>query len=91
MPSPVEQFSRRQFIEFIAIVKLVCLKMFPAVNGPMIRVLEQPSFKASASGIELVYCAKYIQEDTLDRFLGFTIVAQDCTRYSEDQSTMPFK
>jgi hypothetical protein len=57
----------------------------------MIGVLKQPGLKASAGGIELIYCTKYIQEDALDRFLGFAIIAQNSTRYAEDESTVSFK
>jgi len=84
MPSSVEEFSWRQLIEFLSIVKLVRLKMLPAVDRSMIRVLQQPGFKASASGIELIYCPKYIQEDTLNCFFGFAVITQNRTRYSED-------
>jgi len=51
MPSSIEEFSRRQLIEFFALVKVVRLEMLPAVNGPMIGVLKQPGLKASASGL----------------------------------------
>ncbi|MGA9303766.1 MAG: hypothetical protein WBW31_00040 [Candidatus Sulfotelmatobacter sp.] len=91
MPSSIEEFSWRQLIQFLSIVKVVRLKMLPAVDGPMIGVLKQPGLKASASGIELIYRSKHIQKDTLNRFLGFAIIAQNSTRYSEDERTVPFK
>jgi hypothetical protein len=91
MPSSIEEFGRRQLIEFFAIVEVVRLEMLPAVNGPMVRVLKQPGLEASASGIELIYCSKHIQEDALNRFFGFAIIAQDSTCYAEDQGTVPFK
>jgi hypothetical protein len=91
MPSSIEEFGRRQLIEFLAIVEVVRLEMLPAVDGPMIRVLKQPGLKASASGIKLIYCSKHIQKDTLNRFLCFAIIAQNSTRYSEDESTVSFK
>jgi len=91
MPSSIEEFSWCQLIEFLSIVKVVRLKMLPAIDGPMIRVLKQPGLKASASGIELIYCSKHIQKDTLNRFLCFAIIAQNSTRYSEDESTVSFK
>jgi hypothetical protein len=91
MAGSIEQFSRSQFVEFLSIVKAVRLKMLPAVDGPMIRILEQPGFEASAGGIELIYSSKYIQEDPLDRLFGFAVIAQNSTRYAEDQSTVPFK
>jgi len=91
MPSSIEEFSRRQLIEFFAIIEVVRLKMLPAIDGPMIRVLKQPGLKASASGIELIYSSKYIQKDALNRFLGFAIIAQNSTRYAEDESTVSFK
>ncbi|MFZ0276104.1 MAG: hypothetical protein WA254_10335 [Candidatus Sulfotelmatobacter sp.] len=91
MPSSIEEFCWRQLVEFLSIVKVVRLKMLPAIDGPMIRVLKQPGLKASASGIELIYCTKYIQEDALDRFLGFPIIAQNSARYAEDESTVSFK
>jgi len=91
MPGSIEEFSWRQLIEFLAIVEVVRLKMLPAVDGPMIGVLKQPGLKASASGIELTYCSKHIQEDALNRFLCFAIIAQNSTRYSEDESTVSFK
>jgi hypothetical protein len=91
MPRSIEEFCRCQLIQFLAIVKVMRLKMLPAVNGPMISVLKQPGFKASASGIELIYCSKYIQKDTLNCFLGFAIIAQNRTRYAEDESTVSFK
>jgi len=91
MPGSIEDFSWRQLIEFFAIVKVVRLEMLPAVNGPMIGVLKQPGFKASASGIKLICCSKHIQEDALNRFLGLTIVAQNSTCYAEDESTVSFK
>jgi hypothetical protein len=91
MPSSIEEFSWCQFIEFFSIVKVVGLKMLPAVDGPMIGVLKQPGLKGSAGGIELICCSKHIQEDALDRFLGFPIIAQNGTRYAEDESTVSFK
>src|SRR5271168_2853334 len=75
MSSSIEEFSWRQLIEFFAIVKVVRLEMLPTVNGPMIGVLKQPGLKASASGIELIYCSKNIQEDALNRFFCFAIIA----------------
>jgi hypothetical protein len=91
MPSSIEEFSWRQLIEFLSIVKVVRLKMLPAVNGPMIGVLKQPGLKASASRIELVHCSKDIQENSLDRLFGFSIISQNSTRYAEDESTVSFK
>jgi hypothetical protein len=91
MPGSIEEFCRHQLIEFFAIVKVVRLEMLPTVNGSMIGVLKQPGLKAAASGIELIYCTKYIQEDALDRFLGFAIIAQNSTSYAEDESTVSFK
>jgi len=91
MPGSIEEFRWCQLVEFLSIVKVVRLKMLPAVDGPMIRVLKQPGFEASAGGIELIYCSKYIQKDTLNRFLCFAIIAQNTTRYAEDESTVSFK
>jgi hypothetical protein len=91
MSSSIEEFSWRQLIEFFAIVKVVRLEMLSAVNGPMIGVLKQPGFKASASRIELICCSKNIQKDTLNRFFGFAIIAQNSTRYAEDEGTVSFK
>jgi hypothetical protein len=91
MPGSIEEFSWRQLIEFFAIVKMVRLKMLPAVDGPMIGVLKQPGFEASAGGIELIDGSKHIQEDPLDSLFGFPVIAQNGTRYAEDESTVSFK
>jgi len=91
MPGSIEEFGRRQLIEFLAIVEVVRLEMLPAVDGPMIGVLKQPGLKASASGVELIYCSKHIQKDALNRFFRFAIIPQNGTGYAEDESTVSFK
>jgi hypothetical protein len=65
--------------------------MLPAVDAAVIGVLEEPGLEASAVGIELIYRFEDIQEDSLDCFFCFPIIAQDGTRNTEDQRTVPFE
>src|ERR1700687_654807 len=49
-----------------------------------LRALNQPGFEASEAGIELARCSKHVQEDALNRFFCFVIIAEDGTSYFQD-------
>jgi hypothetical protein len=49
-----------------------------------LRALKQPGFEASEAGIELARCSKHIQEDPLNRFFCFVIIAEGGTSYLQD-------
>jgi hypothetical protein len=84
MARAVEHFDWRQFVQLIPAVKAVGFEMLSAVNAAVIGVLKEPSFEGSAVRIELICSFEDVQEDPLDGFFCFSIIAQDGAGNPED-------
>lgn len=67
-------------IDFNPCVKMAALQESPTGNSEVIRNLQNPAFRRSSSGIELVTFAADLKEYVLNEVIGFKRIAQDAVR-----------
>jgi hypothetical protein len=74
-----------RLIQFLAFVEITAIKMLPAVDRPVVRILHQPHLSIAFAGVELCHRAINIQENRLGNVFGLTGIPNNFQSNAKDQ------
>jgi hypothetical protein len=82
---------KRFFFQFRARIKIPDMKMLPAIEGAVVRVLHQPHLSIAFAGVKLCHCPVDIQENGLRNVFRLTGIADNLQRDAQDELLVTVK